>query len=196
MRQRIKLAILLCSLGAALLIGKAFAFPTITLVEPETVNPDTKFSPPPPLLMPPDEADYTKQDPVKAARMAGRAIAHLPTAPAGTNTTELRLLPESPLESRDSVEYAVKSVVRYSGNGTTIVSLAVPSPSARLNPTVYGEKTVTLPSGERAFIQSDRPGALPRSLTIMRRQHIITIATDRPESELIEFAKEVQIATP
>lgn len=102
--RKIQLAILLQTLGAVLLMGKAFAFLAVNIVEPETVTSLHGVSPPPPL------------------------------------------------------------------------------------------KTITLPSGERAFMKTNRSGALPRSLTIVRGEYIITIATDRPENELIEFAKGVQVS--
>lgn len=197
MQKKIWLTLILVILGAALVIGKAVAIPMINVVEPETVNSLDGVSPPPPLLLPPDDAGYVEQDPVSAARSAGRTIAHLPEAPVDAVTTEVRLLPQEPWESPESHEYAVKSVVRYSGDGsTTVVSLAVPSPAAQRNKTVYGNKTITLSSGEKAFIDVDRNGVLPRSLTIIRGNHIITIATDRSESDLLEFASKVQVLSP
>lgn len=73
----------------------------------------------------------------------------------------------------------------------TLVTLSEASPEAREAKAIYGDSTISLASGEQAFIKENLKGSYPHSIVLVKGNKIIIIATTANKDDLIKMAEEV-----
>jgi len=143
------------------------------------------------LLPPPEDYKWEQgENIVKIAQQAKSAVAYLDSKEFGT--PQVHFINTDPKFSADEKSYTIISVVKYEeGSNSTMVTLSQASPATCQSGVVFGSQTISLDNGEQAFLWEDSNLSYPRSLAIVRKDKIITIATWADKEELIKMAKKV-----
>lgn len=172
-----------------------------------------------PALPPYQSVRFRTLDPRAAAQQSGYAIAYLRTPPSdisasvGVDISPHVGWPSTPPgpQPRDprlrGMAVAIRSVVRYGGAGhTVILSLVEPSPKViKTRELLLGQRTVTLPNGQDAWISDNANSALPfvhtaaggvHVLAWVSGRYVVTLFSDLPFSRLRWLAPQVAVVPP
>jgi hypothetical protein len=172
-----------------------------------------------PVLPPYPSVHYRALDPATAARQSGYAVAYLRTPPADIHHSVgvdvithagLPATPPTPMPGQQSppgLAVAIRSVVRYGGDGhTVLLTLVEPSPQViRTRELLLGQRTVRLPSGQDAWGSSDVGQALPflqpvsggvHVLAWVSGHYVVTMFSDLSFARLKGLAGQVAVIPP
>ncbi len=172
-----------------------------------------------PSLPPYATVHYRTLDPRAAAQQSGYAVAYIPTPPTDISTSiGVDILPHagwpptmSGPQPRDprlrGLAVAIRSVVRYHGSDHTAI-LALNEPSPRVITTrelLLGQRTVTLPNGQDAWVSDDVSSALPfvrpatgavHVLAWVSGHYVVSLFSDLSFSRLKGLAAQVAVVPP
>ncbi len=141
-----------------------------------------------PTLVSPGECKWEELNPALLAQES--LLAYLPEEYTMNAKTMVQILDTQPKFSSGKIAYAILTEVKYENEESiTLVTLSEASPAACEAKAIYGDRTISLPSGEQAFIKENVKGSYPHSIALVRGNKIITIATTANKEELIKMAE-------
>jgi len=174
----------LAATGLAISDGIKLTLPEEPIINEQVVPPVV------PTLISPEEAKWEEMDLCSLAQES--TLVYLPEEYEKDAKIMVHLMKEQPEFPSGKVAYAILAEVKYeSENKCTLVTLSEASPEACEIKAIYGDTTVSLISGETAFLKENLRGFYPRSIVLVRGDKIITIATTSSRDELIKMAEEV-----
>lgn len=183
------LIILGCCLSIGILVATGLAISDgiqLTLPE-EPIRAEQVVPPVVPALVSPEESEWEEVNPSTLAPET--KLAYLNEEYEKTSRTMIHFIETEPEFTSGKVAYAILSEVKYeSEDNCTVVTLSEASPEACEAKAIYGASTVSLASGEKAFIKDNLKGSYPRSIALVRDNKVITIVTTASREELIKMA--------
>jgi len=161
----------------------------LTLPEEQII---AEQSPPPvvPRLVSPGESKWEELNPALLAEES--LLAYLPEEYTKNAKAMVQFLDAQPKFASGKIAYAILTEVKYENEeSVTLVTLSEASPAACEAKAIYGDSTISLSSGEQAFLKENLKGSYPHSIALVRGNKIITIATTANKEELIKMSEGV-----
>lgn len=191
-------ALVLTAAGTTLAVSRLLRVfdPGRVFQSPEEASEAMSQAVDPPLTLPQDTTDFYQIDPRQAAAETGSALAYLSPPPSGMSE---QIDVSLPMEGRwspeeEDVALAVRSMVRYRGDGhTLLVALDEPSAAMAAEQLILGDKAVSLPDGRPVWsaVQPNQP--LPNLVTMVWDPYIVAIATDLSLDAALQLAERVDV---
>lgn len=183
---------------AAVMTGTVVAAVSYLRVErPE--EPSGEIAMFPPILPPAGSELYRPMDPARAAKESGLAVAYLRQPPAGVaEKVEVDVRPQADRADPDEVSIAIRSLVRYRGNGhTVLVVLDEPSPAmARKELLSLGDRTIRLSDGREAWVSEHPEWPQGNAVASVVDRYVVVVASDLPAEQVRALASRVVVAPP
>lgn len=149
-----------------------------------------------PILLPPDDTIYSEWSrPLPVTSDDTRPVAQFAQIPATVGQDIAVDFPQhQPPDESISIWFEILASVRYTGNGHVIhITTSRPSPATANTLMGFGNRTVTLGGGDKAWVNAGLPGKVPNQLVMLKGDLIITIAGDLSTDDLQTLATAVNI---